>query len=93
VYYVLVVKTAEHMDDGVRLTDVREELISQSFAFARTFDQTGYIHYLDGRRDDATLGLTDLAEFDQTLIGNGDNAYVRFDCTEREVGALRFCVT
>ena len=92
-YHVLIVETAEDMDDSVRLADVGEELVSQSFALAGTLDQSGYIDYLDGGGDHAALGVTDLTEFDEPLVGHGDDAYVRLDGAEGEVRALRLGVT
>ena len=81
------------MDDSVRLTDVSKELVSESFTFAGTFDEAGYIDDLHGRRNDASFGMTNLTEFDETLVRHGDDTDVWFDSTEREVRALRLRVT
>ena len=45
-------KTAHDLDNGVDLANVTEELVAESFARARTFDQSGDIDKLDRRRDD-----------------------------------------
>ena len=57
-HHVLVVEAAQHMDDRVRLADVSQELVSQSFALAGSLDQTGYIDDLHGGRNDSALGVT-----------------------------------
>ena len=81
------------MNDSVRLADVGKELVPESFAFAGTLDESGYIHNLHGRRNDTALGFADLAQLDKPLIGNGDNTHIRLYRTEREISALRFGVT
>ena len=92
-HHVLVVEAAEHMNDGIRLTDVSKELVTESFTLAGTFDEAGYIDDLHGGRDDTAFGFAQFTEFDESLIGNGDDSYVRFDGAEREVRALCFGVT
>ena len=89
---VLVVETTEHMNDCVRLTDIGEELVSESFAFAGTFDQPRNIHDFNGSRNNSSLGFAQFAEFDEAFVGNGNDAHIRFDRAEGEIGALRFCV-
>ena len=91
--YVLIVEAAQHMDDGIRLADVRKELVPQSFSLAGTLDETGYINYLYGGGNDTSLRFTEFAEFDKTLVGHGDDAYIGFNRAEREIGALRLRIT
>ena len=47
---VVVLKTADHLHDGVHLADVAEKLIAESFSRARAFHQTGDVHELDRGR-------------------------------------------
>ncbi len=45
--HIAIFKTAHHLDDGVDLPDVGEELVAQAFALAGAGDQTGDVHELD----------------------------------------------
>ena len=49
---VRVFKTTNDLHDRVNFADMAEELVAESFARARAFDQPGDVHKLDGRRDD-----------------------------------------
>ena len=89
--HVLIVKTTEHMDDSVCLADVGQELVAQPFAFAGTFHQTGDVYDFNGSGDD-TSRMHQLCQFGEAFIGYGDDAYIRFDGTERKVGRLCLCV-
>ena len=60
-YYVVVVETAQHMDDCVRLADIGKELVAETFAAAGAFHEAGNVHYFNSRRDDATLGFAQFA--------------------------------
>ena len=88
---VVVIEAAQHVQDSIRLSDVGEELIPQPFALARALHQTSDVDDLDGRGDDA-LGLDDLGQFRQALIGDGDDPDVGLDGAEREVSGLRLRV-
>ena len=50
--HIGIFKTTHHMNDGIHLADVGQELISQSFPVGCSFYQTCNIHELDGSRDD-----------------------------------------
>ena len=84
---VVIVEAAQYVQDGIRLTNVGQELITQPFALARTLDQPCDVHDLYGGGYDA-LGVYDLCKLIETLIGDGDHADVRLDGTEGEVGGL-----
>jgi hypothetical protein len=88
VYHVIVVEATEYVDDGVCLADIREELISKSFAFACALDQSCNIYNFNSGWDDTTLWFAEFTEFDKTLVWYGDHAYVWFNRTEREVRRL-----
>ena len=85
---VVVVEAAHDMHDGVALTDVAEELVAQTGALACALDQTGDI---DELHDGGSLfvGLPDLSQLIQPLVGHGHDAAVRLDGAERIVGRLR----
>ena len=88
VYHVIVVEATEYVDDGVCLADIREELISESFALACAFHQSRNIYDFNGSWDDTALWFAEFAKLDKTLVWYGDYAYVRFDGAEREVRRL-----
>ena len=88
---VVVIEAAQHVQDSIRLTDVGQELIPQPFALARALHQTSDVDDLDGRGDDA-LGLDDLGQLRQALIGDGDDPDVGLDGAEGEVSGLRLRV-
>ena len=80
-----ILKAAHHMNDGVHLTDVGQELVSQAFSFGCTLYETGDIHKLnDGRR--YLLGIVEVSQELQSFIRYCHNAHVRVDGTEGIVG-------
>ena len=90
-YDVVVIEAAEHVDDGVSLTDVSEELIAETLALGCTLNESGDVYYLAGSGNDASR-MNYLGESCESLVGHCDDADVRLDCTEREVGCLCLCV-
>ena len=84
---VVIVEATQYVQDGIRLTNVSEELITKPFTLACALDQPSDVYDLYGRGDDA-LGVYDLCELIETLIGDGDHTDVRLDGTEGEVGGL-----
>ena len=87
-YHVVVVEATEHMDNGVCLADVREELISEPFALACAFHQSRNIHDFNGGWDHAALWFAEFAELDKTLVRYGNHAHIGLNRTEREVRRL-----
>jgi len=73
--------------DGVSLPDVREELVAQAFALARTLDEPGDVNELDSRGYD-TLWMDQLGETLETRVGNRNDAHVRLDGGKRVVGRV-----
>ena len=66
---VRVLEAAHHVDDGVGLADVAQELVAQAFALAGTGHQAGDVHELhDGGR--MRSGLTISASFLQPRVGH-----------------------
>ena len=83
-----VLKAADHMNDGVALADICQELVAQTFALGSALDEAGDVDELDDRRGQL-LGLEEVGQLGQTLIGNRHDAHVRVDGAEGVVG--RFC--
>ena len=85
---VVIDETAQHMDDGIDLTDVAEELVAEPFALGRAAHQPGDV-------DEGELGFDnllrsgDLGQRIESRIGDCDLTDVRFDRAERIVGSLR----
>ena len=91
VHNVVVVKAAYDMDNRVYLTDVRQELIAQTLALGRAAHQTGNVHELNDRRG-GLLGVVQIGQRLETVVGYGNHAHVGVDGAERIVRALRACV-
>ena len=85
---VVILEAAQHMDDGVDLADVGEELVAQAFALRGAAHQAGDVDEGDAGRDDL-LRLGDRRDLLQARIGHRHLAGVRFDGAERIVGGLR----
>ena len=64
-----VLEAANHVDDRIHLTDVGQELVSQTLAFTGTLDQPGDVHELDHRRH-GSLGIHDLGQGIEPRIGH-----------------------
>ncbi|MNL45662.1 hypothetical protein D3C87_1683240 [compost metagenome] len=82
---VLVLEAAHHVDDGVHLADVGEELVAKTLALARAAHQPRDVHELDGGRDDGR-GLDDALQHAEALVGDRHDADVGVDGAERIVG-------
>ncbi len=85
---VVVLETAQDMDDRVDLADVAEELVAQPLALGRAAHQPGDVDEAQLRLDD--LGRSrDLRQLVQSRIGHRDVADVRLDRAERIIRRLR----
>ena len=85
---VVVVEAAEHVDDGVGLADVAQELIAQALALRGPLHQAGYVYYLARGGYDAP-GVDELGQACEPLVGDGDHAHVGLNGAKRKVGCLR----
>mmetsp|Transcript_24982 Transcript_24982/g.57743 ORF Transcript_24982/g.57743 Transcript_24982/m.57743 type:complete len:419 (-) Transcript_24982:19-1275(-) len=86
--HVLVVEASDHVDDGVALSDVSEELVAEALSGGRALHQAGDVDELEGGGND----LHAFVDFFQDLeprIGNFDDSDVRFDGAKRIIGGLR----
>jgi hypothetical protein len=89
--HVVIVKTAQDMQDGIGLPDICQELVAQSFPFAGPFDESGDIHDIHGSRDNA-LGIDQFFQFLQSLIRHVHNTNIGFYCAKRKISALGFSI-
>jgi hypothetical protein len=89
--HITVIEAAEHMDDGICLTDIGEELVAETFAFAGSSDKSGDVDNLHRCRY-YPARMNYLSQFCEPFVGDGDDSYVRLDSTEGEVGGLSFGV-
>ena len=87
---VRVVKAADHLQDGIDLSDVCQELVAQALAFAGSLHDTGNVDQFEGRRN-YFLRRNQRSDPVQPPIGDAHHALVGLDRTERVVGALGCC--
>src|SRR5262249_32621432 len=78
---IRIFKTAYHLHDRFHFTNMMKELIPESFACARAFDESGDVHKLDRRRCDL-LRAGNLGDVLEARIGHGDNAHIGIDRAE-----------
>ena len=88
---IVVLKTAHHLHDGIHFATVRKELVAQTFALRRAFDEAGDIHELDDRRDQL-VRTADLGEHGKALVRHGDHPHIRLYRAERKICRLCFGV-
>ena len=85
---VAILKTAQHMGDGINLADIGEKLIAQPFTLRRAAHQTGNIDKAQARRN-AIGRLGDVGQRIKPVIRHGDIADIRLNGAERKIGRLR----
>ena len=88
---VVVVEAAQHMYDGIGLTNVAEELVAESFALACALHESCNIDDFARCRHDASR-VYYLGELCEPPVGHGDDAHVRLYGAKRKVGCLRLGV-
>ena len=86
---VVILKTADHLDDRINLPDIGEKLISEACSFAGALYKSRDIHELNRCGND-TLGLVHLREDSKALVWHADHSNVRVDRAEGIVFRLRF---
>ena len=89
--YVAVVEAAQYVYDGICITYVAQKLVAQTFTLRGALYKARNVDNLNSGWND-TFGFVDLGQTHKTLIGYGDDTYVGFDRTEREIGRLRLSV-
>ena len=85
--YVVILKTAQHMDDGVGLADVAKELVAESLALTCAFHESGDIHNLTccGHY---TSWMHQFCQFCKSFVGHCNHAHIGFDSTKRKIRCL-----
>ena len=84
---VAVVEASQHVDDGIGVSNVGEELVAEPFAFRRPLDESGDIDDLDGGGDHFFRVIYP-GKFHQAFVRNGDDTHIGFYRAEREVRRL-----
>jgi hypothetical protein len=87
-----ILEAAHHVHDGVRLADVREELVAKPFALRRALHEPGDVNELHHRRHGFPW-FDDVGNAVQTRVGHFYHPDVRLDGAERVVlgGGARGC--
>src|SRR3546814_5159853 len=85
---VVILETAQDMDDRIDFADVAEELVAEPFALRRAAHEAGDVDEGELRRDDL-LAARDAGQLVEPRIGDRDVADVRLDRSEGIVGRLR----
>ena len=87
-HHIGVLKAAHHVNDGVHLTDVAQELVAESFSLRCSLNQTGDVHELDhsGRH---LFGVVHISEKLQPLVRNGYDSHIGIDGAERIICGFR----
>ena len=86
--HVGILEAADHLEDGVDLTDVGEKLVAEALAFARSLHDPGDVDELEGGRDHL-LRRDEIGDPGQPLIGHAHHPLVGLDGAEGIVSALR----
>src|SRR5437667_3371041 len=78
VHHVRVLEAADHVDDGVHLADMGEELVAQALALRGALHEPGDVHELDDRGD-FLLRLDELEQPVEARVGHLNDADVGLD--------------
>ena len=84
---VLVVKTADYMDDGVRAADVLQKFVAQARTLAGALDKARNVHEFDDRRS-LFVRLVHLSQLVQPCIRHRHHTHIGLDGAEGVVSAL-----
>ncbi|MNW46630.1 hypothetical protein D3C74_239360 [compost metagenome] len=84
---ILVLEAADHMNDGIHLADVRQELVAKTLALARTAHQSGDIDKFKCRRNRAVRN-DQFGQLVESLVRHLNHADVWIDRTKRIVGGF-----
>jgi hypothetical protein len=86
---VAVLEAANDLNDRISFANMTEELVAETFARARTFDETSDINELNRGRHNF-LRTRDLSKFRQTWIWHSDDADVRINRAKGIILGWRF---
>jgi hypothetical protein len=84
---VVVFEAADDVDDGVGVLDVLQELVAATFTFRGAADEAGDVDEFHGG-ELGGLGLNDLNQAFDAVVGDQDGAFVRLDGAEGVVGGF-----
>ena len=87
VHDVFVVKATDHMDNGIGLANIGQELVAKARTLTGTLHQTGNVHELNDRRG-LFVRLIDLCQLVQPCIRHCYHAHVGVNGAEGVVGAF-----
>ena len=87
VHNVFIVKATDHMDDGIGLANIGQELVAKARTLTGALHQTGDVHELDDRRG-LFVRLIDLCQLVQPCIRHCYHAHVGVNGAEGVVGAF-----
>ena len=85
--HVFILEAAHHVDNGVALADVCQELVAQAFALGGTLDKAGDVNEFDDRRGNF-LRVVQIAQLLQALVRHRHNTHVGVDGAEGVVRRL-----
>jgi len=88
VHHVVVLEAAHHVQDGLGLADVGQELVAKTLALARALDQPGDVGELH-RGPDHLLRVGQPGQGVHARVRHGHDGLVGFDGAEGVVGGLR----
>ena len=90
--HVLILETPDHMDNGVHLTNIGQELVAQALSLGGTLDQTRDIDEFNNSRGHL-FGVIHLSEKPDPLVRDSDHTYIGIDRAERVISRLSasFC--
>jgi hypothetical protein len=88
VVHIRILEAPHDLDDRIHFADVRQELVAQSFALARTLDEPRDVHELDRRRDH-DVRLRDLLQRREPDVRNTDDADIGINRAKRVIGRFR----
>ncbi len=88
---IVILKAADHMDNGVHFTDIGQELVAQSLSSGGTLDQTGNVHELDDCRGHL-FGMKEIAQKFQPLIRYRNDTDIGVDRAEGIIRHLCPCL-
>ena len=75
---VFVIKSPNHVHDGIGLADVFQELVSKAFTLRSPLNQTGDVRKFKSSVDNL-LSWDQFLDPGQALVRHFDHAHVRFD--------------
>mgnify|MGYP000650737988 CR=1 FL=1 len=84
---VVIVKTADHLHDGVHFPDIRQELVAQARAFRGPFHEAGNVHEFNERGNDL-FRAGHVGKHLQACVRHGHHAHIRVNGAEGVIGRL-----